>query len=59
MTFTGTKDIKILKNELNFINNCISSLKRIKDWTSEDKKLFYEMLNRKRKLEGDINRLTK
>lgn len=57
MTFTGTKEE--IKNELNFINRCITDLKRIKHWTLDEKKMFYELINKKKSLEVKLNGLTK
>ncbi len=49
MTYTSTKEQ--IQNELNFIKNCISDLKKIKHWTSEEKQMFYELLECKKSLE--------
>ncbi len=59
MTYTHSKEE--LKNELNFIKNCIIDLKKIKQWTYEEKKMFYELLERKKSLEVKIrgNRFAK
>lgn len=57
MTYTGTKEQ--IQNELNFIKNCISDLKKIKHWTYEEKKMFYELLERKKSLEVKIRGFVK
>lgn len=59
MTFTVTKEEIQLKNELNFIKNCINDLKKIKKWTHEEKKMFYELLNKKKSLEVKLIGLIK
>lgn len=51
--------MKELKNELEFINNCIEDLKKVKKWTEEEKEMFYELIKRKRKLEAKLNGFTK
>ena len=51
--------MKELKNELEFINNCIEDLKKIKNWTKGEKEMFYELIKKKRKLEVKLNGLTK
>mgnify|MGYP005800015339 CR=1 FL=1 len=51
--------MKELKNELEFINNCIEDLKKIQKWTEEEKEMFYELIKRKRKLEAKLNGLIK
>lgn len=57
MTYTVTKEQ--LQNELNFIKNCIIDLKKIKHWTYEEKKTFYELLERKKSLEVKLHGFTK
>ena len=51
--------MKELKNELEFINNCINDLKKTRKWTKEEKQMFYELVKRKRKLEVKLNGSTK
>ena len=51
--------MKELKNELEFINNCIEDFKKIKNWTKEEKQTFYELIKRKRKLEAKLNGFVK
>lgn len=51
--------MKELKNELEFINNCIEDLKKIKNWTKGEKEMFYELIKKKRKLEAKLNGFTK
>ena len=51
--------MKELKNEWEFINNCIEDLKKVKKWTEEEKEMFYELIKRKRKLEAKLNGFTK
>lgn len=53
MTYTRTKEQ--LQNELNFIKQCIKDLKKIKQWTFEEKKMFYELIERKKSLEVKIH----
>lgn len=51
--------MKELKNELEFINNCIEDLKKIKNWTKGEKEMFYELIKKKRKLEAKLHGFTK
>lgn len=57
MTFTGTK--AEISNELKFVKSCIDSLKKIKQWTPQEKKMFYELKSKKKYLEDKLNGFTK